>query len=190
MRNTLMSAPDNDDAIYLGDGDWLSMSDFGEADDAFFFEEEEADQGALQRRFPNADLALVPVLQGLVEAARSFHDATGKYLQVFGDIGELFGAIMYGIALHKDYAQGSDGRLGNDFIEIKTISPFNNHDRVCVRLDRHFSKLLVVKVYPNFSIGGRMKRRKDLPRRNGNILRLKWDSLEDKCQEKFPREFW
>lgn len=33
---------------------------------------------------------------------------------MYGDIGELFGAITYGIKLNKSYVQGSDGRLGND----------------------------------------------------------------------------
>ncbi len=55
---------------------------------------------------------------------RPIHLQTGLHLQVYGDIGELFAAITHGVKLHKNYAQGSDSRLGNDFIEVKTITPF------------------------------------------------------------------
>ena len=59
---------------------------------------------------------------------KSYHRETGLHLAVYGDIGELFGAITYGIKLNKTYAQGADGRLGNDHVEVKTITPFK---RLC-----------------------------------------------------------
>lgn len=67
--------------------------------------------------------------------------------------------------------------MGDDFVEIKTITPFNEHDRACLRLDRHFSKVLLIKVSADFGLSGRMFDRKDLPRRKGGPLWLNWNDV-------------
>ena len=85
---------------------------------------------------------------------------------------------MHGIKLHRNFAQGSDGSLGNDFVEIKTITPFNTHDRVSVRLDRHFNKLLVVKVDASFRVEGRLVPGEDLKKTKGKSLTLTWGELQ------------
>jgi hypothetical protein len=92
-------------------------------------------------------------------------------------LGELYGAITYGIKLHKNYAQGSDGRLGNDFVEIKTITPFNARDRVTVPLAGNFSKLLVVKITQDFRVSGRLIDRSRLPKTKKGHIRLTWEGL-------------
>ncbi|WP_299883330.1 hypothetical protein [uncultured Sulfitobacter sp.] len=109
--------------------------------------------------------------------AESYHYETGLHLAVYGDVGELFGAITYGIKLNKTYAQGSDGRLGNDHIEVKTITPFKNKDEVLVDTNGNFNKLLVVKINEAFQVSGRMIDRKELPKRSGRYLRVKWADL-------------
>lgn len=119
-----------------------------------------------------------------MDAAQHYHIATGKHFSIYGEIGELYGAIMYGIKLPKDYAEGSDGRLGNDSVEVKTITPFKNNQSVTVRLDRHFSKLLVVKVDNHFQISGLPVERGSLPKVHGNMFRIHWDDLE-KLSERF-----
>lgn len=73
--------------------------------------------------------------------------------------------------------QGSDGRLGNDHVEIKTITPFKTKDVVEVDTSRHFNKLLVVKINAEFQVSGRMIDRKQLPKRPGRYLRIRWDNL-------------
>lgn len=82
------------------------------------------------------------------------------------------------MSLHKDHAQGSDGRVGNDFIEVKTIAPFSRSDRVSVDKSGNFSKLLVVKIRDDFQVSHRLISRRDLPKRAGNRLTLKWADLE------------
>ena len=100
---------------------------------------------------------------------------TGRHLNVFGVLGELFGAVAFGIRLHrKENAQGSDGRLGNDHVEIKTIGPRNAADRVRVRLSGHFNKLLVVKVTKAFDITGRMVDRKALTTAKAGHAGIAW----------------
>ena len=108
---------------------------------------------------------------------KSYHRETGLHLAVYGDIGELFGAITYGIKLNKTYAQGADGRLGNDHVEVKTITPFKTKDVVVVDTAGNFNKLLVVKINEEFQVSGRMIDRKDLPKRQGRYLRVRWSDL-------------
>ncbi|MEQ9246366.1 MAG: hypothetical protein RLO21_10300, partial [Nitratireductor sp.] len=128
-------------------------------------------------RYPNADISLIPIFEQLISTAEHYYNITGRHLQVYGDIGELYGAITYGIKLHKNYAQGSDGRLKNDFIEVKTITPFNKKNRISVSLSGHFNKLFVVKINPDFEISGRLIKRCDLPKSDGKNLVLKWHDL-------------
>lgn len=92
-------------------------------------------------------------------------------------IGELYGAITYGINLHSNYSQGSDGRLGNDFIEVKTIAPSNKREETEVNMAGHFSKLLVVKFNEEFEIAHKLIDRKLLRATKGNRLRINWSNL-------------
>ena len=175
-----------DDHIGYADGEWISweMYDDGEESEFAVYSrlaelEREAD---LKRRFPKADISLIPFFENLLVLAEKYHRETGSHLQVYGDIGELFGAIEYGIKLHNNYAQGSDGRLGDDFVEIKTIAPTNKKEKTSVRLDGHFSKLLVVKIDENFDVSARLVERKSLQKRGGNRLVISWDGLLEKSE--------
>lgn len=103
---------------------------------------------------------------------------TGLHLNVYGDIGELYGAITHGLKLHKTCAQGSDGRLGNDFIEVKTITPFKQKDEVTVKLAGNFNKLLVVRINENFEVSSKLVDRKSLPKTKRDFVRVKWGDLE------------
>lgn len=109
--------------------------------------------------------------------AESYHVETGGHLNVYGDIGELFGAITYGIKLNKNYAQGADGRLGNDHVEIKTITPFKSKDEIAVKVSGNFSKLLVVKINADFEVSSRMVDRSKLPKTAKLFLRIRWEDL-------------
>lgn len=149
------------------DGEWVSWSSINS----------HLERLELEAKYPNADVDLIPIFEELLEVAQHYHIATGKHLKIYGDIGELYGAIMYGIKLHKDYAKGSDGRLGDDFVEVKTITPFKNSQSVSVRLDRHFSKLLVVKVNSSFEVEGLLVDRSKLPKVKRNVLNIHWDNL-------------
>lgn len=167
--------PDN---AFWDDGEWISWDSIPDEDEIGSSHLAKLEHEAeLRLQFPNADISLIPYFQDLLSLAEGYHRDTGKHLQVYGDIGELFGAIVHGIKLHRNYAQGSDGKLGNDFVEIKTITPFNRHDRVSVCLDGNFSKLLVVKVDQDFKVAGRIVDRKHLRNTKGRVFRLTWESL-------------
>lgn len=120
----------------------------------------------------------MPIFQKLLSTAEDYHHLTGSHLQVYGDLGELYGAITHGIKLHRNYAQGSDGKLGNHFVEVKTITPFKAKDTITLNLKRNFSKVLIVKIDENFEVQGKLIDRKALPKVKGDKLTLNWDDFE------------
>jgi hypothetical protein len=147
---------------------WLSLGDIHDPAQAAY----------IQRKFPDADAAHIVALQRLLKTAREFAAATRRNLHIFGDVGELYGAVVHGIELNRRNAVGSDGRLGDDFVEIKTITPFKNKQAVHVRMDRNFNKLLVVRVLHDFSVQGVLVSRSDLPKSYSTEIMLEWEFLE------------
>lgn len=123
----------NDDNAIYEDGEWITWTEINPHLERLEF----------QARFPKLDVDLVPIFQRLLEAAADYHELTGRHLQVYGDLGELYGAITYGIKPHRIYAEGSDGKLGNDFVEVKTITPFKTTETVKLNLKGNFSKVLI-----------------------------------------------
>lgn len=154
--------PDN--AIY-DDGEWITWSEINE----------QIQYKEWRAKYPNADLSLVSVFENLISTAEDYHCITGSHLQVYGDIGELYGVITHGLKLHRNYAQGSDGKIGNDFVEVKTITPFKSNDIVVLNLKRNFSKVLIVKINHDFEVRGKMISRKALPKAQGDKLKLDWN---------------
>jgi hypothetical protein len=153
--------------------------DLGNGIDRIIWDYEESLQYAneLQARFPTAGSDLVNVFEELVEAAGIYKGATGRDLPVFGELGELFAEIVFGITRHKPRTQGSDGRLGNDFIEVKTISPTKKSEQIAVKRSGNFNKLVVVKISSDFHFEARMMDRKDIQKGTGILARVSWSSM-------------
>jgi hypothetical protein len=154
---------DEDNAIW-DDGEWITWDEINSHLDRLEF----------QARFPNLNVDLVPIFQDLLAVAQNYHELTGSHLQVYGDLGELYGAITHGLKLHRNYAQGSDGKIGNHFVEVKTITPFKAKDTITLNLKRNFSKVLIVKIDANFEVQSRLIDRKALPKVKGDKLKLNW----------------
>ncbi len=111
-------------------------------------------------------------------------EAKGKKLsgrprdKVLGDLGEYFAAIMFGIRLHDDpKAQGSDGKIGNELVEVKTITPGKTRDVVRLRSTRNFSMVAVVKITDDFQFGARLIKRKSLKKAVDEWIELAWDDM-------------
>jgi hypothetical protein len=154
---------DHTDSIW-SDGEWVGWDDINQ----------QIQYKEWRVKYPNADLALIPIFEQLISAAEDYYHQTGHHLQIYGDIGEIFAAITIGFKRNKNYAQGSDGRLGNDHIEVKTITPFKKSDVIPIKLSGNFNKLFLVRINEDFEICGRLIRRAELPKRKGAVLRLKW----------------
>ena len=154
---------DDDNAIY-DDGEWITWTGINSHLARLEF----------QHRFPHFDPELVPIFQDLLQVAQDYHHLTDSHLQVYGDLGELYGAITHRIKLHRNYAQGSDGKLGNHFVEVKTITPFKKNDAITLNLKGNFSKVLIVKINADFEVQGKLIDRKALPKIKGDTLKLNW----------------
>ena len=149
------------------DGEWITWDEINE-------QLRYKEWGA---KYPNADRSLIPIFEQLVSIAEWYHEETGSHLQVYGDIGELFAAITLGVKLHRNYVPGSDGRLGDDFIEVKTITPFKSNDIVTVKASDNFNKLFVVKINEDFELSYRLVARCDLPAPKGGHYQIAWGQL-------------
>lgn len=137
------------------------------------------DYGELLSAHSVVDPELVTIFESLVENAESFFTLTNRYLQIWGELGELFAEIVYGIKRHKPHARGSDGKLGNDFIEVKTISPEKNNNKVKVKRAGNFNKLLIVKTTKDFTFEGQLIARKNLSKGEGKHATASWSNNEN-----------
>ena len=160
------------DGIY-DDGEWISWNWIN----GQLYKQE------VQEAYPEVDPELAILFEDLVENARAYYFITGRYLQIWGELGELYAEVKYGIKRHKPHTQGSDGKLGNDFVEVKTISPEKDGGQVQVKRAGNFNKLLVIKITENFEFEGRFIKRKQLSKGIGTHARVSWTSLPPTNQE-------
>jgi hypothetical protein len=77
----------------------------------------------LRQQHRNVQPDLLAIFEELVEASSKYKQITGHHLPILGELGELFAEIMFGIKRHDPMTQGSDGYLGRDLVEVKTITP-------------------------------------------------------------------
>jgi hypothetical protein len=86
-----------------------------------------------------------------------------------------FAEITFGIERHKPNTPGSDGKIGNDFVEIKTITPDKREKKVEVKRKGNFNKLIIVKINHFFEFDAQMIDRKDIPKGNGGkVATVSW----------------
>jgi hypothetical protein len=156
---------DTSDGIY-DDGEWISWD---------WINGQIADQ-ELKAEFPKADLDVVKIFQDLVDSAHAYHQITGRYLQIWGELGELYAEIKYGIVRHRPCVAGSDGRCGNDWIEVKTISPERTKHVAEVKRAGNFNKLLVVKISADLEFETRLIDRAALGAGGGKKAKYKWET--------------
>ncbi|WP_201767067.1 DUF6998 domain-containing protein [Novipirellula maiorica] len=168
LRCSMTGLPLNDPSqgIY-DDGEWISWN----------WINRQIDQQHFRDQYPNADPKLAELFETLVQDAASHFAMTGRFLQIWGELGELYAEVKYGIKRHKPKTPGSDGKLGNDFVEIKTISPEKKSQSVRVKLAGNFNKLLVVKITRDFAFESRMLARKKMPKSEGAQVNVQWSSI-------------
>ena len=136
-----------------------------------------SDSSSLASRFPKASAKVLKLFSDLVQAAFNYRTLTGRHLEIFGELGEVFAEMAFGIKRHGPRTPGSDGRRGNDFIEIKTISPDKTNETVHVKRAGNFNQLVVVKITDDFQFGARMVSRRILKKGQGKHASLSWDSM-------------
>ena len=120
---------------------------------------------------------ILEVFGELVEVACKYKKLTGRHLPILGELGELFAEIMFGIERHDPMTRGSDGMLGKDFVEVKTITPDKKSFGVRLKRAGNFGKLVVVKISDDFQFAARMVDRRILGKGNGKWAVLSWDAM-------------
>lgn len=166
MRCAMTGQPirDSSDGIW-DDGEWISWNWINKQ----LYEQD------LQAEFPDAPLEIVETFEDLVDTAARYHQATGRYLQIWGELGELYAEIKHGLRRHAPGTQGSDGRIGNDWIEVKTISPEKTGAKVQVKSAGNFNKLLVAKIDEQFNFDSRLIDRRSLKGKKAQKMRFSWE---------------
>jgi hypothetical protein len=170
VRCSMTGLPMNDssEGIY-DDGEWISWD----------WISGQLEKQELRQEFPGASLEVVHIFHDLVSLAQSYKAATGRYLQIWGELGELYAEIKYGLRRHKPGHPGSDGRIGNDWIEVKTISPEKTTEFIHVKTDGNFNILLVVRIGLDFEFHAKMIPRALLGKGQGKRAKLKWEDAPD-----------
>lgn len=130
-----------------------------------------------QKEFPVAPRELIEMFDHLVDVSIEYRHVTGRFLPLFGELGELYAEIRFGIKRHRPMSQGSDGKLGNDFVEIKTISPIKRAPKIKVKRAGHFSKLCVVRISEDYEFDARIIERRKLSKGQGRHASVSWSNL-------------
>jgi hypothetical protein len=155
------------------DGEWTSwdlIEQYIDESDGW-----ESDNKPLEETPSPSTLQLWELLDDVVIMAKKYLQITGRHLPVYGELGELYGETKYGIKRHKPNTPGSDGRMGNDFVEIKTISPIKSNDTVLVKRAGNFNKLLIVRIDKEFRFESKMIDRKALGKGVGKYAKASWE---------------
>ncbi len=121
--------------------------------------------------FPFSILQQMEVFQDLVDCAERHFENTGRYLQIWGELGEIYAEIKFGLRRHATHAPGSDGTIDGKRVEVKTISPEKSSDRVAVKSQGDFEFLLIVRIDRDFQFRGKLIERSKLGGGTGKLLR-------------------
>jgi hypothetical protein len=116
-------------------------------------------------------LEQVQIFEDLIDCAERHFSNTGRYLQVWGELGEIYAEIKFGLRRHGTHEAGSDGTIAGKLVEVKTISPEKNGDRVVVKRQGNFEQLLIVRIDENFQFTGKLIERSRLTDGGGKFLR-------------------
>ena len=123
--------------------------------------------------FPFSVLEQAEIFEDLVDCAERHFRNTGRYLQVWGELGEIYAEIKFGLRRHGSHQAGSDGTIDGKLVEVKTVSPEKVSDQVNVKSHGNFEQLLIVRIDENFEFAGKLIDRDELADGGGRFLRAR-----------------
>lgn len=121
--------------------------------------------------YPYSVLEQTQIFHDLVDCASRHYENTGRYLQVWGELGEIYAEIRFGLRRHGTHTAGSDGTIAGKLVEVKTISPEKTSDRVLVKSQGDFEQLLIVRIDENFQFRAKLFDRSELRGLAGRFLK-------------------
>ena len=124
--------------------------------------------------FPFSILEQTELFYELVDCAIRHFENTGRYLQIWGELGEIFAEIQFGLRRHGTHTAGSDGTIAGKLVEVKTISPEKASDRVMVKKQGNFEQLLIIHIDSNFEFQGKLIDRSELKGVDCKFLRARF----------------
>lgn len=113
----------------------------------------------------------VEIFCDLVDCAARYVESTGNYMQIWGELGELYAEVQFGLLRHSAHTAGSDGTISGRLVEVKTISPEKAGDRVLVKSQGDFEQLLIVRIDDDFRFSAKLLERSALQGKTGKFLR-------------------
>jgi hypothetical protein len=128
--------------------------------------------------FPYSVLDQTQIFEELVDCAERHFQNTGRYLQIWGELGEIYAEIRFGLRRHETHRAGSDGTIGGKLVEVKTISPEKTSSRVLVKSQGDFEQLLIVRIDRDFGFQGKLFDRDQLKGIAGKFLKGRFDDDE------------
>ena len=150
--------------------EWIDSELDGEQQDyAYSIEPDEFFQS--REGFPFSVLDQAEIFHDLVDCASRHFDNTGRYLQVWGELGEIYAEIKFGLRRHGSHKAGSDGTIADKLVEVKTISPEKLSDRVLVKSQGNFEQLLIVRIDKDFQFQAKLFDRSELKGLPGKFLK-------------------
>lgn len=121
--------------------------------------------------FPFSTLEQINIFEDLVDCSIRHFENTGRYLQIWGELGEIYAEIKFGLRRHGTHHAGSDGTIEGKLVEVKTISPEKTHDHVMVKSQGNFEKLLIIRINQDFEFQGKLFDRSELKGSGGKYLK-------------------
>lgn len=137
------------------DGEWISWEWINaqlheaEEDHAYTIEPFISREG-----HPYSIIEHTEIFHDLVDCCLRYFENTGRYLQLWGELGEMYAEIKFGLRRHGSCHPGSDGTIDGRRVEVKTISPEKTSRKVSVKTKGDFEQLLIVRIDSEFAFRG------------------------------------
>lgn len=168
---TGVSIRDSGDGIW-DDGEWISWAYLNEQMAA------QTENTGARTEFASEVQPYGPRILTLIKEAVLQEKLSPGPSPLWGRIGELYVAERFGVVLSRSHAQGHDGRLGREFVEIKTITPHKRRAFVRVKRTGNYSLLAVVRVNEAYQLDARLIRRDQLAKgAKGKFATLAWSAV-------------
>jgi hypothetical protein len=173
MRCSMTGVPirDSGDGVW-DDGEWISwvyINQFIDDEDVSPAPADAPDSAAAAEQPKAVEPQGAELLTLLMDAIAHASKSPNPF-PLWGRIGELYAAERFGIELTRAHTQGHDGRLGDDLVEIKTITPGKRAPFVTVKRAGNFNHLVIVRVDSDYQLDARLVPRNRLPSGDGGRI--------------------